>query len=202
MIIQLILLQLLAHILGDFIFQSEKLSSKKESKNLKVHFLHSFTIGIFSLILSFDFGFWLAAIIIAVSHWVIDYLKSHFNSSTKNKFKSSTYFFIDQFAHLLIILIVVITYNNYFNISYLVKIPDIKTLSTIIAFIFCMKPTNIIILNLFSIFKIRTPSETSNNAENISLENAGKLIGIMERMITLVLILNNQYEAVGLVIAA
>ena len=55
---------------------------------------------------------------------------------------------------------------------------------------------------MFSVFNIKTPSETTNSDENKSLENAGKLIGIMERMITLMLILNIQYEAVGLVIAA
>jgi hypothetical protein len=202
MLIQLILLQSIAHLTGDFIFQTESVSVKKETKNLKTHLFHALVIGIVSYLLSFDFGFWWASIAIAFTHLGIDLLKSHCNSSLKCKHKPSTYFFVDQFVHLFVILLVVLAYNYFLGISFYLNLPEPKTLGTILAFVFCMKPANVIIINLFSAFNIKTPSEITNSDEDGSLENAGKLIGIMERMITLVLILNAQYEAVGLVIAA
>ena len=39
-------------------------------------------------------------------------------------------------------------------------------------------------------------------ADSISLGNAGKWIGIIERIIILALVFNHQYEAIGLLVAA
>ncbi len=201
-LLQLILSQLIAHLLGDFIFQSSNLSTKKGNKHLTSHLFHALIIGITSYLLSFNFGFWMASLAIAIIHLGADLLKAHCNSPSKCRSKLSTSFFVDQLVHILVILFVVLAYNYFFGISFYLSLPEPKILATILAFVFCMKPANIIIINLFSVFNVKTPSENSNSEEDKSLVNAGKLIGIMERMITLVLILNSQYEAVGLVIAA
>jgi len=55
---------------------------------------------------------------------------------------------------------------------------------------------------MFRAFSIETPFENPDIEEEKSLPNAGKLIGISERLIALALILLGQYEAVGLIIAA
>ena len=55
---------------------------------------------------------------------------------------------------------------------------------------------------MFQNFSIETPVDNPENKDEKSLPNAGKLIGITERLLTLSLILLGQYESVGLIIAA
>jgi len=78
---------------------------------------------------------------------------------------------------------------------------ETQTLSIVAGFILCSKPANIIIKFVLLAFSIETPTDDSKN-EDKSLPNAGKLIGISERFLTLALILLGQYEEVGLIIAA
>jgi hypothetical protein len=107
------------------------------------------------------------------------------------------YFFLDQTVHLITIIVVIMIY---FKINDYAPIFDIKTryVAMILGFIFCSKPSNIIIKYLLRAFDIKT-----NNEENkLTIPNAGKLIGISERYLALILIIVGSYEAVGLIIAA
>jgi len=65
---------------------------------------------------------------------------------------------------------------------------------------FCSKPTNVIIREIFNFFKLNIPKEEITMEKDFA--NAGKLIGIMERFMTLALILSTQFAAVGLIIVA
>ncbi|MBP7497087.1 MAG: DUF3307 domain-containing protein, partial [Bacteroidales bacterium] len=72
-----LLLQFIAHLLSDFIFQNEKWATLKnqigfKSKNLKWHILITF---LFSLCLSFQLNFIFYSLAIASSHWLIDGFK-------------------------------------------------------------------------------------------------------------------------------
>lgn len=186
MIVQLIILQLIALLLGNYMFKSENIVAKKSSNNRRTPVFHALLIALLSYLLSFDLGFWKAAIFIAFTHLGIDLLKSYSTLTTQYKIRKSTVFFINLLVKLFIFLIAVIVYNHFYNISFYLNLPETKYLATLLAFIFCMKPANTIILHLFSAFNIKTPSETSDTEENKSLENAGKLIGVAERMITLI----------------
>ena len=92
-------------------------------------------------------------------------------------------------------------YDSSFGIQFLFEM-ETKTLAIITGFLLCTKPANIIIKFLFRTFSIETPVDSPDNDEEKSLPNAGKLIGITERLLALALILLGQYEAVGLIIAA
>ena len=83
----------------------------------------------------------------------------------------------------------------------------------ILAYLICTKFSNILIKVLLQIYGIQNPfekvkktkSKKSKNAQKeiwTDLPNAGKIIGISERIIALTLILLHQFAAVGLLIAA
>jgi hypothetical protein len=55
---------------------------KREIETRINHLFHAFIVFIFSYILSFDFNFWFAAILLAIFHLLADILKS-FHRSTK-----------------------------------------------------------------------------------------------------------------------
>lgn len=193
--INLILLLFTAHLLSDFIFQSQSMSDKKSEKALTWHHIyHVLIVGALSYIFSLDYNFWKAAIILMCLHLITDIGKS----AIQLKHPSKNFFFIDQGIHLILIIGIVLIYENWVNIDFLVDI-KLKTIAVIAGFVFVTKPTNIIIGNLLKVFQIQI-SDSSNDDE--SLPNAGKLIGIVERFLVLALILIGEFAAVGLILAA
>lgn len=198
MLLNLVILQIIAHFLADFIFQPQKWSDKKEEKALTwYHFYHISVVGILSYLLSFDIGFWKAAILITVIHFLMDIFKSSLSLQNRTK----NLFFFDQLIHLISIIAIVYAYSLFYQIDFIF---DMKLNTILIAsgFILCAKPSNVIIKNLLIVFHIDTPKENNGNEADTSLPNAGALIGIAERFLALSLIIMGQFEAVGLIIAA
>ena len=193
MMCKLLILQLLAHLVSDFYLQTEKSCKSKadnafKSRHLYIHALITFGCAwLFSL----SVGFWWAALLIAALHLIIDGLKS----VCKN-LKGA--FFIDQLLHLAVIVAVVITFNNIGEISLPIWLPETKVLLWIVAFVFCLRPANFIIQNIFKEAKISIP----DSGKEQSLPNAGRVIGNVERMLTLVFVMLGQYEAIGFLLAA
>jgi hypothetical protein len=197
--IKLILLLIIAHLLSDFIFQPQKMSHKKERKIFSlIHIYHAIIVGLLSYILSFDIGFWKAAIPLAIIHLLIDMLKSWIIINNENK--KHVLFFLDQFLHLIFIGLIVLTYSSLYGINFLFDI-ETRIIIIITGFIFCAKPSNIVIYHIFEAFSI-VPKENSDSSKELTLPNAGRLIGIVERFLVLALIILGEYEAVGLIIAA
>lgn len=199
MLLNLILLQLSAHLLADFILQPQNLSDKKGVKIFsRYHLYHAIIVGALSYLCSFDAGFWKAALVIAFLHLLTDILKSWL--SIKNVKKN--YFFTDQFMHIAALIAVTILYSKIFGIHFIIPV-ETQIVAIVTGFLLCAKPANIIIKNIFDVFSIQIPGENDDEpAEDDSLPNAGKLIGITERFLGLALIIIGQYGAVGLIIAA
>lgn len=193
MMCKLLILQLLAHLVSDFYLQTEKSCKSKadnafKSGHLYIHALITFGCAwLFSL----SFHFWWAALMIAVLHLVIDGLKS----VCKN-LKGA--FFYDQLLHLLVIVAAVMLYNKVGTIALPIWLPETKVMLWIVAFLFCLRPANFIIQNIFKEAKISIP----DNGKEQSLPNAGRVIGNVERMLTLVFVMLEQYEAIGFLLAA
>lgn len=198
MITELLILQFIAHLFADFSLQPQSWCDRKV-KNwfTRFHFYHIIIVFITSYLLSFDLDFVVAAGIIAVIHGMLDSLKSYLLAYGK----FTSLFFADQFLHLFVIVGVVLGYYYFHGIHFIIDF-ETQVLAIVAGFVLCAKPANVVIKYLFNAFAIDTPDSNSRNEEDKSLPNAGKLIGITERFLTLALILIGQYEAVGLIIAA
>jgi len=185
----------LAHVLGDFVFQPNTWVADKEcntyrSKYLYLHgLIHLITL---LLTLTFDWTYWFAIICIVISHLLIDLFK--LTLSKKFKRSTSLLFVLDQALHLLVIGIVVNLYTPY-------KIP-LKQLYTpenillILAILFLTSVSTILMKIIMSRFSME-----EDKTED-SLKNAGQFIGILERLFVFAFILLNQWSAIGLLIAA
>ena len=188
-----VILQFLAHLVSDFFLQTEKSCKDKannafKSKHLYIHTLVTFACAwLFSL----NMKYWWAALVISVLHLVIDGLKSVCK-------KRKGVFFIDQLLHLAVIVAVVVVFNNIEVISFPTWSPETKVLLWIAAFVLCLRPTNFIIKNIFKDAEISVPDSGEEN----SLPNAGRIIGNVERLLTLVFVMMGQYEAIGFLLAA
>ncbi|ANF52675.1 hypothetical protein A0O34_20115 [Chryseobacterium glaciei] len=185
---------ILAHLLGDFILQPNSWVADKESKKLKSKYLylHVLIHTVLSFIFLWDLQLWWVAVLVGVSHFIIDAAKLTFQT-IKNK---KNWFFIDQVLHILVIAGVSFYFNE-FNFEFL---KNQNTLKILMAALFLTTPASIFIKILLSSW---TPvPETINNIQTESLSSAGKYIGILERLLVFTFIMVNHWEGVGFMVAA
>ena len=160
------------------------------SRFLYWHFLLCF---ILSWLFSMHFNFIWGALIISVTHFLIDGFKHRLNAS---KYLGRYAFFIDQGLHLVIFAIVVLLFDKWNGINpNTFSWINLKVLLVITGYLVCLKPANIFIKEVFSATNIQVSSDNE-------MPNAGKVIGVLERILTLTLIIVLQFQAVGFLIAA
>ena len=185
---------LLAHLLGDFVFQSEKWVKNKEKKKIKSGklYLHiGIHLVLLILLFGFDFSYWKGVAFIIISHFIIDVLKLYF----QNKNNKITLFFIDQGLHFLMILVVV---NYYETINYnFDSVFTKQLLLLVVCFIFIVFVSAIIIKTI-----INQWNPESENKSDQSLAKAGRFIGILERLFVFMFVITNHWEAIGFLLAA
>ena len=70
---------ILAHLIGDFILQPNKWIIDKETNKLKSKYLyiHVFLHFLVTMVLLWDLSYWKVAVVILISHYVIDALISY-----------------------------------------------------------------------------------------------------------------------------
>ncbi len=199
-------LQFLAHVLADYFFQTQKMANEKNSIGFKSRLLPLHVIIVFfcSWVLSFQIEFFVGAGIIAIIHYVIDGFKAKVN---KHPLLWKYAFFLDQLLHMLVFVAVSLFFKKYHGFQPIFTFPVSATFVAIItAYLLCLKPANILIKQVFRSSQIDVAIAQQEKAEVLDetdeLPNAGKLIGILERVLTLTFILIGQYQAVGFLIAA
>lgn len=198
-VIQLFILQIIAHIFADYFLQNNQQAKEKNEKGFKSKFLvwHALIVFLTSLILSFQPLFGFAALGIAISHYVIDGFKN--TMKQKTNWLGRNWFFIDQMLHILILFLIVLIFSKYSSIKPLIPMPlSEEILLVILAYLCCLKPANILIGKILKAGKIESIQSITKN----ELPNAGKLIGITERILTLTFIIIGQFAAVGFLLAA
>ncbi|SFD63835.1 DUF3307 domain-containing protein [Flavobacterium phragmitis] len=184
---------LLAHLLGDFIWQPGTWVADKEAKKHKSIYLyiHILLHGILVAILAGEIRFIPYAILIAITHGIIDLIKLNFQKK-KNK---RTWFVVDQIAHILVLICVVLLYENK-SLPYFWEDNVFWIFAT--GILLLTKPTSIFIKTIISIW---APESKINNQDN-SLVAAGNYIGILERLFVFGFILTDHFEAIGFLLAA
>lgn len=184
---------LLSHLLTDFVLQP---SAWVEQRNRK-HFasgklyLHALVTAAVAYIL-IGWQYWMVAIALLITHFIIDGWKSYRPQRTE-------YFLIDQLLHLLVIVgCWLFTFRDVdlFNRIGRWMNGDTRNWIVLTAFVFVTSPAGILIGQLTERWSLRI--EDPGN----SLVNAGKWIGIAERVIVLILVLVNQYSAIALLVTA
>ncbi|WP_027377438.1 DUF3307 domain-containing protein [Kaistella palustris] len=186
---------ILAHLLGDFLLQPTSwVLAKEKKKSASIYlYLHVLVHTLLTFIFLWDLNLWWIALIIGVTHFLIDAAKLHFQTAKTKR----NWFFIDQLLHLLVIAGISVFYFPYFTWSDVLNQEHLKIFT---ALIFLTVPSSIFIKTLISLW---TPVIVEHSKiQTESLVNAGKYIGILERLLVFVFILVNHWEGVGFMIAA
>lgn len=190
--VELALKLLIAHVLGDFVFQPDKWVLDKKHKKQKSRFLYYHLLTHLlttSALLEFNITHWPIVTTIILSHFLIDLVKLNLEDDKHGKL----YFILDQIAHLTVIGLLVYIYEPYkvnFEILY-----TNQSLILILA-ILCVTYVSAIFMKLIMSYWLL--EDNSND----SLKHAGKYIGILERLFVFGFIILNQWSAIGLLIAA
>lgn len=188
---------LLAHLIADFILQPSKWVTQKERllhKSNKLY-LHLAVHFICMAIIVWDLEFLPMITGITVVHGIIDFLKLKYQKNNRR-----TAFFLDQLAHIITIALAAwiwqndlfsgigFSWSNYY-------------LPIVTAMVWLTIPCSIVIRTTISAWSSQIQFK-STDLETKSLQNAGKIIGILERLLVFIFIMVNHWEAVGFLITA
>jgi len=182
----------LAHLIGDFLLQPKKWIIHKEvhkvaSKYLYFHIVIHFIVV---LLLVWNLGYWKIILAIALSHYVIDLAKLYTTPFFKLKHIP---FFIDQLLHVLVLYIAAYAGNLIGQTIFLLEKIDWALLTAVV---FVSYPAAIIMV------KLMEGMSDNIQLDHKSLPNAGRYIGILERLFVLTFIILGRWEAIGLLITA
>ena len=187
-----ILKLVIAHLLTDFVLQPKSWIDNRNSKHFAspMLYLHGLVTAVVAL-LFIGFQYWVVACVILVTHIIIDGWKSY-------QREAIGYFITDQILHFIIIIacwsFLFVSKNEMLS-AYHTAILNNRFWILAAATIFLTTPAGILIGQLTKGWR-----EKISNPE--SLNNAGKWIGIIERLIVFIFVLLGQYAAISLLIAA
>jgi len=184
---------LLAHLLADFVFQPDPWVQEKQLKKHKSPklYLHVLLHGLLSMVMVAELAFWPYAIAIASSHFLIDWAKLAFQKDPAQK----SWFFIDQLLHLGLLLLITLYYSD--TVLDLSSFYEDQWVWMVTAVVFLSLPASVLIRILISGWTPKT-----EDSKKDSLQDAGKYIGILERLFIFVFILTDHWEGIGFLLAA
>lgn len=188
---------LLAHLVGDFLLQPGKWVTDKEHRKIKSPYLY-FHVGIHFLLLItilHEVRYIGMAAFICICHLIIDSGKLLLQKPENKRLL----FLTDQALHLLVIFGAVWIWEKpAFS-------PDTQNIRQLLitgtAILWLGPPVSILMKILLSQWEPYTENATEA-IETPSLRNAGKIIGMAERILTFIFILAGQWAAIGFLITA
>ena len=198
--LQLILIQLFGHMLGDFYMQCERMCSSKRNEGFKSVWLYVHILLVFLAAwgVTWTASFWWAALLIAILHGVVDGVKS---SLTRFEKLVDWLFWLDQLVHVLVISGVVWLYYICCGWNEWLWLTPYR-IAMILGFIFCLWPANFFIGEFLKIIKVEKKDANGKVNDVKSTLDASRVIGSIERMLVFLLVWLGQYSAIGFLIAA
>lgn len=185
---------ILAHLLGDFVLQPKswvKEKEKKKAKSLKLY-LHFLIHGLLILLVFWNLQYWLLALSVLLIHGLIDIAKLYF----QKKNNKTSWFVIDQALHLISIFILWLVWTDT-NLEISLWLESTSLWIYVTALLFLTSVSGILIQVLLTKW-----STSINDGKNQSLDNAGKYIGILERLFVFTFVILGRWEAIGFLLAA
>lgn len=219
MLTQLIANLVVAHIVGDFYFQTERSCRNKVIEQYcgKDMYIHALIIGLLSWVAVWTVDAWWLAVAIMLIHFAIDCLKSFVVlkwdvvriaderlTYGQNRRLNLALFTLDQVLHIGVIILLALLWFNVnsewaqFKWLQQLILAHPMRVYTIIGLLIALKPANIIILNILSLCKVSI-QESDRTDENF---HAGELIGWLERALVVVFVVLSQWAAIGFLVAA
>lgn len=194
----IVLIKLIAaHLVGDFLLQPDYICNRKHSPKTCRRYcalgVHALINALVAYIFVAQWENWVVPLVIGLSHFAIDWVK------TRSKVSNIIGFVSDQFAHLAVILLL-----WWFGFVLSPGNPDaahygfsLRAWLVITSYIAVLSPASILI-KLFMEYEKWIPTD----AKSMGMPNAGKWIGYLERILILTFIFTGNIEGIGFLLAA
>lgn len=190
---EIIIKLLIVHFLGDFILQTDKFNKKKEKHKLRSYhlYIHCLIHGLITWLLLWQLHYWYIGLLIFITHLLIDTGKLYLSTKKNQRWL----FVIDQLLHILMILILATTTTT---INFIVNDAVLALLwPLLLCIIFLTSPVAIMLKVFFTRWKL-----TEDDTGIYGLKNAGRWIGMIERLLIFLFIITDNFSAVGLLLTA
>ena len=198
--ISLLIRLIIAHLLTDFVFQSDSWINKrfKNGWHSKHLYLHVIIAGILAFFFSGLLSLIWIPVAVAVTHVLIDGIKAKYENNINS-------FLIDQSGHFMVLLAIWIWIINPksedMEVLKQIFLPGTKIWVIAAAYLVIIWPTSVLISKLTEKWSNLIEKEATGNKDE-SLEKAGRWIGWLERFLILTFVILRQYGAIGLLVAA
>ncbi|PCH77880.1 MAG: hypothetical protein COB98_02125 [Flavobacteriaceae bacterium] len=192
----IILLQMLvAHVLGDFLLQPSTWVKDKEKNKIRSKFLylHVLLHGVLVYVFIGQWNQVFVPLFLMCIHFLIDVTKLYQKKSTR-------WFIIDQIAHVCSIVIIWLVFYHQFQAVQTLLLglfKSVKFWKLALGYAFILQPVSILMYQL-----TRNWHQEIDEKKDASLKNAGKWIGMLERILILTFIVIGQFTAIGFLLAA
>ncbi len=187
-----------AHLVGDFVLQSKKMVQHKKKLKHKslILYVHSLIHAELIYLFSPDKSLWLIPAIIAVSHFIIDLWKLHKKDTVLT-------FVTDQLLHVCVLIILWMIYyqsSEWWHQKWLQLLQNRSIWITATGYIFIIFP----LAHILGLATQKWRQEVEKNPlrSATSLSEAGRWIGIFERILVYTFVITNHFEGIGFLIAA
>jgi uncharacterized membrane protein len=190
---------LLAHLAGDFVFQSTKWVEDRNKNGYKSKYLYLHILVHFLLLVLFfanelsDVSGYI--ILIVVSHFLIDLGKIYLEKTSR--FSQLGLFLTDQFLHLAVLFGVVVMHFPEFSMNSIISVEKLMLYAIALLLI-----TSVTSIGMKMFFRKWSESFKKKTLKKESLKNAGNVIGIIERLLVVMFINIDFFEGIGYLLAA
>lgn len=188
---------LIAHCITDFLLQPNKwiLDKRRRIWNSQYLWYHGIITGAVAWLFVPDIKIWWAILFIIITHTITDGWKL---TAEKKKGSKLSFFLVDQLIH---VTILVITWlwliDGWKQMQFFIQtyLPDYRILLRVLGYLIMIGPVGYIIQFLTRKWMFELDPDDS-------LKEAGKWIGILERVLTITFIYIGQFGAIGFLVAA
>lgn len=182
----------LAHLLGDFVFQSNKMVEGIDRDKLRSKYLYLHAIIHFALLLAiteFEKKYLLPSLLLSVSHLGIDMITK---VVIKNKINGVYNLFLDQALHGVMIAVFVGYFEPYaLDFDAIFSTHNYLMLAALVSVTYV---AGIIMKKIMELFNYPLPNE--------GIKDAGRYIGMLERLFIFAFVVTSFWEGIGFLLAA
>lgn len=187
-----------AHLLGDFILQTSAMVRHKQRLKARswMLYLHCAIHGILVYLFAPGWNLWVLIPLVMFTHYIIDLWKL-------NQPEKVVYFLIDQFLHLLVLFglwCLFVAPPGWLPKNWVSVMHSQKAWAIAVGYLLVTFPLSLLMTNATQ--RWRREAEENNVRSSISLNEAGKWIGIFERILVFTFVVSSHFEGIGFLIAA
>jgi hypothetical protein len=187
-----------AHLLGDFLFQTRAMVRHKQRLKARswMLYLHCAIHGVLVYLFAPSWDLWIIPLLVMFTHYIIDLWKL-------NQPEDVAYFVIDQFLHILILFglwCLFIAPAGWLPKNWLAIMHNQKTWAIASGYLMVTFPLSLLLASATQ--RWRREAEEHSVRSAISLNEAGKWIGIFERILVFTFVISSHFEGIGFLIAA